>query len=282
MKVKLPAIAETPAERIHYEMLTELARQFGSELSRQSKMYAVKGGTGLKTGYGLTRPSTDIDIDTEDYVDVRNTIRSALRNMPRYQRREIPLSERRIGYDDDVALIDTKTGIELRTNIDCTMSGTFPGDTRRLDRSKIVMHNGVSMWSLEEMARRKLAALIGPANRHASRDVYDAAWLVTHHRGLIGENQIDALNEWLKTTRPETAGWREWNKLFDRDTVTGRVRFETVMKVLEEGLRCKPKPVQAPLRTAVDALAARIPTPRERVARETTPTDIDKNQGRDS
>ena len=152
-------------------------------------------------------------MDVEDYVDLRATMARAVKNMlPRYERREIPLMDRRVGYDDDILLVDTNSGRHLRTSVDCTMGGTFRGDSRRLDPSKIVVHRSIAMWSLEEMARRKLRTIIGPESRKAARDVYDAAWLVANHRQHIERDQMQGLGKWYRKIKERPMEWKEWKK----------------------------------------------------------------------
>ena len=48
-----PPIQDTAAEANHYEMLIELAQRISQELTRQGNAHALKGGTGLRIGYGL-------------------------------------------------------------------------------------------------------------------------------------------------------------------------------------------------------------------------------------
>ena len=62
---RVPAIASTPDEEFLYGLLKELAAHLSQALADNGIRHGFIGGTALKIGYGLTRPSTDLDVKVE-------------------------------------------------------------------------------------------------------------------------------------------------------------------------------------------------------------------------
>ena len=62
---RVPAIESTAAEELLHGLLRELAAHLSQALADDGIRHGFIGGTALKIGYGLTRPSTDLDVKVE-------------------------------------------------------------------------------------------------------------------------------------------------------------------------------------------------------------------------
>ena len=75
---KYPEIVLTEEERTREELLKRLGQSFQKLMEAQGKACALKGGTAMRFGTGLPRPSTDLDFEGDRRIAVRKTIQQAV------------------------------------------------------------------------------------------------------------------------------------------------------------------------------------------------------------
>ena len=80
--IELPPIEPDAEERATEAVLRHIAREVPLLLKSKRCGVAIKGGTGLRLGYGLPRPSTDIDFDLTDAVPMEEMVSKAMENCP--------------------------------------------------------------------------------------------------------------------------------------------------------------------------------------------------------
>ena len=196
----LPVIQPDAKERILINALHTLARELTNHPSFQRTPLIVKGGTGLALGYGLTRPSTDLDITCGSGVSKENVVDVASKLLSRERNRVITRSDvkqRGRGY---VRLhwTDHVDGREMHheTKVDVNVND----DSGVLANSEI--RNGIRVLTLWHIADSKLDTLTGERPREKARDMYDAAWLMHNHmesiapwRRMALRRLLDALSE---------------------------------------------------------------------------------------
>lgn len=87
-----PAIPFNDDDRIREESLKKIGRAFQAEMDAQANPCALKGGTALRFTLGLTRPSTDLDFEGDKRIEVKKSLKRALRN-------GLPDEKYRVGLD---------------------------------------------------------------------------------------------------------------------------------------------------------------------------------------
>ena len=85
----LPVIQPKAKEQILMNVLHALARELTKHRSFQHTPLIVKGGTGLALGYGLTRPSTDLDITCGSGISKEKVVDVAYALLSRDHNRKI-------------------------------------------------------------------------------------------------------------------------------------------------------------------------------------------------
>ena len=135
---------------------------------------SLKGGTGLALGYGLTRPSTDLDITCGSGISKEKVVDVAYALLSRDHNRKITradVNQKGRGY---VRLnwTDHEDGKEIHheTKVDVNVNDDLGGVTNYEIRNEIRVLN---IWNI---ADSKLDTLTGERPREQARDMYDAAW----------------------------------------------------------------------------------------------------------
>ena len=85
---RVPAIESTADEKLLYGLLVELAAHLSQALAADGIRHGFIGGTALKIGYGLTRPSTDLDVKVESPRNFTEHIEHALEQITGWSYRE--------------------------------------------------------------------------------------------------------------------------------------------------------------------------------------------------
>ena len=89
---KYPEIVLTEEERRREELLKRLGQSFQKLMEAQDNACALKGGTAMRFGSGLLRPSTDLDFEGDHRIAVRKTIQQAVAAA-------FPGRKHRVGWD---------------------------------------------------------------------------------------------------------------------------------------------------------------------------------------
>lgn len=191
---ELRPINPEPSEQALMEVLAVIVRQLATHRQLRGSPHgqaplAVKGGTGLVMGLGLTRPSTDLDID----VSKRSLTPSALADAVREIVGELPdvnlercdVKQHGRGY---MRLWFRKEGLDARveTKIDmlvCDGGRAHPQWEARpngIDPNSVNWVGGAPIYKKNVLIAKKLNTLIGERTRQQARDLYDAAWILCH------------------------------------------------------------------------------------------------------
>ena len=193
-----------------------------------------KGGTRMALGYGLPRPSTDLDLACGGAVDKAQVLEVAVAAITRERHRTVvraDIKQRGHGYlrlhwVDEAAAAEVQTSMDVQTN-----------DPLAVPDNAIIRH-GFRTFDLKTMARSKLSTLVGKRPRIAARDLYDAAWLMERHMEAVHPNERIALWETIHVTVLDRAD--EWTRLFRTDDILSRSSLDQVWDSLEASLAHDP------------------------------------------
>ena len=260
---ELRPINPEPSEQALMEVLAVIVRQLATHrLLRGSPQgqapLAVKGGTGLVMGLGLTRPSTDLDID----VSKRSLTPSALADAVREIVGELPdvnlercdVKQHGRGY---MRLWFRKEGLDARieTKIDmlvCDGGRAHPQWEARpngIDPNSVNWVGGAPIYKKNVLIAKKLNTLIGERTRQQARDLYDAAWILCHHPQCVAIESLRRLYAYANIHVPTEES--RWEELFSQDPIMSRADFTETWTVLAERsdalLRLRPIPAAAPM-----------------------------------
>ena len=224
---RLEPIGLTEREQHHSQMLDTLARAVSATLAEQRITHALKGGSALRMCYGLERASDDLDFETLTYTNANEVVRDAIAKMPEWERAD----------DPDLApgwfkMRHRPSGREHPTKIDLITAGAFPGQSREMARDKLTIVNGVHTFTIEELAKKKLATIIGDVPREQARDIYDVAWLVEKHARAIDTDDLRKLKQWHDSVAGNEGKWARLSQRFEENDTTENVRFRQTMQVI--------------------------------------------------
>ena len=186
MKPEYPRIPFTPNETKREEHLKTLGRAFQKLMESIGNNTALKGGTGLRFQIGLPRPSTDLDFEGDERINVRRAVKKALK---------LAFGERayKIGWN-----WLKRGGVEIRptqagrrgdaSKIDYQKMGSFPDMPLKVPMGKTERRDGINIYNEKELVHKKLGTMIGPGRtRQRARDIYDTGWLVNEKPELINQ-----------------------------------------------------------------------------------------------
>ena len=194
-----PEIPFRQEDHVREAALKKIGRAFQLEMDTQGNPCALKGGTALRFAMELPRPSTDLDFEGDNRVEVRKSLKRALR-------RAFPQEKYRIGRDWGLrGMVTIKTRPHERAQVtkvmvDYRLTGTFVGMPAETPLEKTVIRDGMRIYETRELVRRKLQTITGESPRVLPRDVYDAGWLATRHPELIHHDDRRKLKQWLEET----------------------------------------------------------------------------------
>ena len=200
----------------------------------QGNPCALKGGTALRFAIDLPRPSTDLDFEGDNRIELRKSLKRALQ-------RAFPQERYRIGRDWGLrGMVAIRTRPQERAEatrvmIDYRLTGTFIGMPAETPLDETVMRGGMRIYETRELVRRKLQTITGASPRVLPRDVYDAGWLATTHPELIRHDDRKKLKQWLKETIENGLVETRKNDLTN-DVVTGRISADRIWNAVNRGI----------------------------------------------
>ena len=224
-------IPSTPDEDLLYKLLKELAARLSHALTEDGVRHGFIGGTALKIGYGLTRPSTDLDVKVEEPRFFTQYIERAFDAVTEWSYRE-PTDEEWNRGAEGLIVEHLATGQTFSTRVDFVPGPLHDTDSPTIDDRQLEEHHGVRMFGLADLAQYKLNALIGPAPRKRPRDVYDAAWLMENWPDAIEAATKRKLYQWHRSLSTSPALFAEWTNEFQTPDVGRHVTLETLMGCL--------------------------------------------------
>ena len=260
--LELPPIIPTKGEQALMDMLTFVARRLSThQMLRGSPAgqapIAVKGGTGLALGLGLTRPSTDLDID----VSKRNltqpvladAVHDILQKAPNITVERCDVKQHGHGY---MRLWVHADGISrrLETKIDMQVCDGGRGHPKweprptGINPDHVTLTNGMSIYKPEFLIPKKLNTLIGARARRKARDIYDAAWILCHYPDAVPKQSLERLQTFAASL--SSLDEQMWQRAFTRDDIMTRADFTETWCVLMERLDVLLDPKRAPDQTA--------------------------------
>ena len=265
---RVPVIPSTPEGDVLYGLLKELAARLSHVLAEDGVRHGFIGGTALKIGYGLTRPSTDLDVKVEAPRFFNHYMERAFKPITDWAHRD-PTDEEWDRGAEGITVEHRRTGQTFSTRIDFVPGPLHEADTPTIDSRQVEEHHGVRMFALPYLAQYKLNALIGPAARKRPRDVYDAAWLMESWPDAIDPATKTKLYEWHRSVTSSPALYAEWIREFQTPDVGRHVALDTLMSCLAESLETS---------ATLDPAKTRPPVPKPAKTRgSTTP----RARGRD-
>ena len=232
---RVPAIPSTPDEELLYGLLKELAARLSHALTEDRVRHGFIGGTALKIGYGLTRPSTDLDIKVEEPRFFTRYIERAFESISDWSYRE-PTDEEWNRGAEGIVVDYRATGQTFSTRVDFVPGRLHDTDSPTIDDGRLEQHHGVRMFGLADLAQYKLNALIGPTPRQRPRDVYDAAWLMENWPDALDATTKTKLYQWHRSLTSSPALYAEWTSEFRTPDVGRHVTLETLLTCLAESL----------------------------------------------
>ena len=247
MKALSPIMPE-PDEQALMEMLKEIARQLAKHrvlrgIPNGEAPLAVKGGTGMVMGLGLTRPSTDLDID----VSRRNltptalcgAVREIVDALPGLAVEQCDVKQHGRGY---IRLWVKREGRDgrIQTKIDMQVCDGGRPHRRRvarptgIDPESIQWAQGAPIYRSDVLVAKKLGTLVGENPRQQARDLYDAAWILCNHPQCVPHESLHRLDAFANNL--SSSEEVQWERLFMQDYVMSRIDFIETWLVLTERL----------------------------------------------
>ena len=234
VRTKYPTIPFTPDEKQRERDLRELGQAFQKVMDSRSNNTALKGGTALRFQMGLPRPSTDLDFEGDQRINVRRAVKKAV---------ELAFGRGtyRIGWNwlkrGGVQLQPKRRhDRKLKSKVDYQKMGTFVDMPPMVPMTKVKRQDGINIYNERELVHKKLGTMIGPGRtRQRARDIYDTGWLVNERPHLISRENDRLLKEWAgKLTRGDIETLEAKLK---RNELTARVDAKTVVAMLKTGIQ---------------------------------------------
>lgn len=203
----------------------------------------INGACALTLEWGLPRPTRNLDFTVEGYCNSARFIErlaseyhgEPVKGWKLYQVPDTDPAHGRV-----IRARSMTTGETIDTELNLIPSGAFPGEGTTIDPEHIDSRDKppwVEMWTLPELAKRKIATLVGERARHQPTDVYDIAFLMERHPEAVTREHWDQIAEWHKTTTSDPSKFRSWAQEFASDPIAGRVDFGNVLDSMEQSLR---------------------------------------------
>ena len=230
---KYPEIVLTEEERTREELLKRLGQSFQKLMEAQGNACALKGGTAMRFGTGLPRPSTDLDFEGDRRIAVRKTIQQAVAAA-------FPGRKRRVGWDwlrrgtVRITIDDAQGGDPIEATIDYRVAGSRPSIPTRIDTGSCRRVHGMNVYKDRELAERKLNTVIGDRPRQKPRDLYDTGWLVHERPELISKDSAMKLKAWMNGLSADRKA--RLRREMQAGRVIARCDVDKAWRLLEEGI----------------------------------------------
>ena len=232
----LKPIPSTGQEEARMDALHDVAKHLTTHARFRASPLIIKGGTGLALGYGLPRPSTDLDVTCGGKADKDEVLKAAVEALSRVQGRTFlrtDIKQRgrgflRLHWEDDGEGVPRR----IETKIDVNT------EDPAVASHNVVLCNGFRTFTIEAIAESKLNTLVGERPRERARDLYDAAWLIEEHLDSIAPEHRLAL--WRLVTGSILEDSDEWTALFRGDDIMSRSSLDEVWDSLDANLNCDP------------------------------------------
>ena len=228
-----PKIALITGEQQREELLKRLGRSFQDLMDARNNPCALKGGTAMRLGMGLPRPSEDLDFEGDQRIAVRKTIVDAVNAA-------FPEEECRVGWDwfrrgtVQITVGDEASRNRTRITIDYRVAGSMPSMPARVDIERCTRLHGMNVYKGVHLTERKLNTMIGERPRRKNRDVYDTGWLVHERPEFISSYSAARLKDWIRSlSKRDKTALKEDMQI---DRVIGRCYVEDAWRLLEQGI----------------------------------------------
>jgi predicted nucleotidyltransferase component of viral defense system len=181
------------------------------------------GGTCLLLGYNLNRPSTDLDLYTDNLVDIQSLKENTLRSFKEMGIKTFkPTSDGKENRMVRFAFKYFYKGDERDLTITCTV------DKEKLKQKKdIVKNDNVYMFSIDKMCLYKMKALL---DREKSRDIYDIGFLIHNFPDCFSNNKLINIKERIGFIENTSGDLLE--KLFKDDDVMKRYNAKKTIEMI--------------------------------------------------
>jgi len=223
----------TSEESVVMAMLKRIAQVLSRHPPFRANPLTVKGGTALALGYGLTRPSIDLDItcrakpNKERILDVAaNAVRQTGAALTRADIKQRGHGHIRLQWErhDAKRMNPTTSGVTVDVK----------GNDSLAMQENTMIRDGFRTFKLPTLVKAKLETLIGATPRSRARDLYDAAWILENHMDAVVPTDRIALYERVNGEVVENA--KEWEADFLFDDIMSRASFHAVWDSLNESL----------------------------------------------
>ncbi len=194
----LPAVREQPEQQLATDLVASVMREVNRSLHSTDHRIVMRGGTAAKIGYGLTRPSQDIDIDIVGDVDIWTTLRQAAEDL---NITAIAEPRRRHALKGTITILSEPFG-PLTAAIDIRRIHDRQTAEDILERTAVETRSEILMYRAESLVTQKFALIELPDHRLRAKDRYDIAWWLTEHMEAVSPQQRIRLSETLRQ-RPE-------------------------------------------------------------------------------
>ena len=234
---KLPVIPNTEGEKAVERHLLEIMQALGSK-AQWSEGVALVGGTSLRLLYGLTRPSTDIDLEK---LDGSRLI--GLQEMPKILRK----AGFRCGSP-------WRSGtVEIRTHMKYAEPGPWAWawkpymltvDEINDQRSEVRQRErrfAIPTYTLKDLCATKLRALVGDEDGEGrrreikGRDLYDGTFIRERWEELIDDRQREEMNILAHALKNNETVRKRWGDVLQNDAIMGRVDAKDVIEAFISG-----------------------------------------------
>ena len=210
--MRLPPIGETAEDELATELVAQVMRQMSQSLRGTKNRIVMRGGTAAKIGYGLPRPSRDIDIDLVGDEDPWTTLQQAAQQTGLTA---LAQPDRRRALKGALLLTDEIAGT-VRIEVDIRRIRSAPDEQALTDGSQTEYRNGVLMYRAPTLVAQKFAMITLPEHRLRAKDRYDIAWWLTEKIEHVAPSHRITLDEQLRESPALQAGW-------DRNHRTDRI-----------------------------------------------------------
>ena len=226
---RLATVAHTPDEAAWEQQLENLLRAANEIAIERGARMVLKGGTAARIGYGLTRPSRDIDLDIVGDIDTWSVLveagdRAGLIVTAEPQRHR-PMKGFLVIHHPDIG--STSLEVDLRRVRDRASIEAIT------DRDHTRWRHGICMYSAQALARQKIKLVTEPGGRRKGRDRYDIAWWLLNHIDMVPAQLRTRLDEVMHSDPTLKTQWDENHR---DDRIMNRVSEQTVHNALRYAL----------------------------------------------
>ena len=192
----LPEIDAEPSERIWEERVGDVLRELRHE------GFILRGGTAVRLGHGLTRPSQDIDADLTQPRDVWSMLENGA---SRAGMIAVGRPEGKSTLKGQLMLTDERTGTSTTIGVDIRIirDREIVNSIDRLTEHR----NGILMYTATELARQKVEMATKPGRRRRAKDRYDITWWLHNQIEQVKPRWRVELDEALREDRYLRSQW---------------------------------------------------------------------------